>query len=77
MGPTGSAVEAGEGGHAEAAEDVVEQSVHLAMEREQRVGIIVAAALGTDRDREPVFLPAPGNEITKSHDGHLLFWLEG
>jgi hypothetical protein len=47
------------------------------MEREQRVGIIVAAALGTDRDREPVFLPAPGNEITKSHDGHLLFWLEG
>src|SRR3546814_2801429 len=67
----------GEGGHAEAAEDVVEQSVHLAMEREQRVGIIVAAALGTDRDREPVFLPAPGNAITKSHDGHLLFWLEG
>src|SRR3546814_16873998 len=63
MGPTGSVVEAGEGGHAEAAEDVVKQSVHLAMEREQRVGIIVAASLGPDRDREPGSLDAPGQGI--------------
>lgn len=40
------------------------------------MSIIVAAALGADLDGEPVFLPALGNEITKSHDGHLLFWLE-
>src|SRR3546814_1603403 len=32
----------------------------------------VPVLFGADRDRQPVFLPAPGNEITKSHDKHLL-----
>src|SRR3546814_12379565 len=40
------------------------------------MAIVVAVALCADRDGEPVFLPAPGNEITKSHDTHLLFWLD-
>src|SRR3546814_242576 len=40
------------------------------------MAIVVAVALCADRDGEPVFLPAPGNEITKSHDNHLLFWLD-
>src|SRR3546814_15020049 len=54
----------------EATQDVVEETVHLAVKRLQRMSVTVL--FGADRDRQPVFLPAPGNEITKSHDKHLL-----
>src|SRR3546814_3757227 len=61
-----------EAGYAEAAEDIVEQAVHLAVQRQQRVMVGLLVALGADRNGKPVFLPAPGYEITNGHDGHLL-----
>src|SRR3546814_3995970 len=61
-----------EAGYAEAAEDIVEQAVHPAVQRQQRVMVGLLVALGADRNGKPVFLPAPGSEITNGHDGHLL-----
>src|SRR3546814_14203550 len=66
--PAGAPIKPGKGGHVEATQDVVEETVHLAVKRLQRMSVPVL--FGADRDRQPVFLPDPGNEITKSHDKH-------
>src|SRR3546814_12131002 len=68
--PAGAPIKPGKGGHVEATQDVVEETVHLAVKRLQRMSVPVL--FGADRDRQPDFLPPPGNEITKSHDKHLL-----
>src|SRR3546814_17367990 len=61
-----------EAGYAEAAEDIVDQAVHLAVQRQQRVMVGLLVALGADRKGKPVFLPATGFEITHGHDGPSL-----
>jgi hypothetical protein len=76
MRPRGAAVEAAESRHAKTAKHVIEQPVHVAMKRKERVGCSLAIALGADGCGKPVLLPAPGDQITERHDGYLLVWLE-
>src|SRR3546814_3015136 len=64
--PRQLAAEAADRRKAEPAEDIVEQSVDVAVKRQERV--IAPISLGAARTGEPGLLPAPGHQITNSHE---------